>query len=1099
MEEQEARKPEVGGETKRNHQPWRGGVALVAALLAIAVWMIGTWSGPPPETGRAVPDRAAETPEGQGPGEAKDGTQDRTAPPMAASAPGAADEPSSARTVVAAPALEGVVASSDGTPIPGAEVSCHPIENHDALGDPMWRRVAVEGSGGDAGLVSTDAKGGFSLSELPSGGKEHGFVLWATHPEYTAAMQVWSPDVESGAGGPRIVLEPSGPLHVLVVDGRGQPVPAATVHHCGIAPPGPGPTGEPRLDEVGMRSLLRRTVGTDRNGRAVLGAFPGDQTLQAQRGDELSTVWTGEARTGEIRLALAPSFTVAGTVSLPEMDPATEFERRLTISSQRGAVLRPLATIRNLGDGAWGPLRLPVLEVDACLIRLEGIPLVPVEVPFPVPRAGDHLTFPLHAEVGASQWFMAVGEDEEGLPQAWVSMIWNRDGRWVTTEAHARPDGYIKATGIPPGVVDYYLGAPGHAPSRSDSLTVPLAEPGTIRVQLERSARITGVCLHQGIPVPDFEVIVWPEESTGSRTRHAFHGRESGSFVIEDAPVGEVLLTAASADLPGAEPVRVLLAAGDAAEVVLELPESRMVRGTVLDAVDGSPLPEATIQLYYTGPDRAVTRWGPPHPVGADGHFELSGFTDRTNYYFVNAAGYSGTYASILPEVPGVVELGEIRLQPQQSLELVLTDSRRDGGLGTTGYGFRAHGITMLPASSFAPDGTLRFDEVSAGTYKFWIDHPNGLSQELSVTLAAGEKWRVEHRVEGATTLAVHVVPDEAFDREQWHMIEVHFVTRRGTPVSYWGNLTEDLTLTFPGIDSSTAEVTLIRGQDRKHLAATRCDFRGRDFFELTMSPGGRSFLARVVNAEGEDMSGIHVHLEDPSQPGSPHTGVTDAEGVAKILGVPESQVVAHLYHTSLGRQFGVPCDATGSEATLVFEGGSSLDLRILDGDEVLPGAQGWILDPFGIPDAEVTTDEEGRARFAHLGPGRYEVVVDRSDCWRVAMAVDVAEGENARTVQMRRLGDVELEVVTEEGGPVGGLALGLRSLEFGDDVASWISDQRVRCEGGLVTDPRGRLRIDGLPRGRYACSFVGDDGAPQGSEFEVRPGVRTTTRLLRR
>jgi hypothetical protein len=71
-------------------------------------------------------------------------------------------------------------------------------------------------------------------------------------------------------------------------------------------------------------------------------------------------------------------------------------------------------------------------------------------------------------------------------------------------------------------------------------------------------------------------------------------------------------------------------------------------------------------------------------------------------------------------------------------------------------------------------------------------------------------------------------------------------------------------------------------------------------------------------------------------------------------------------------------------------------------------------------------------------------------------------------TVQVRRLGGVELRAVTSDGVALPGLPVELVNEEYGKSVEEWIEAGDVSVEGGLVTDHRGKLTVTGIPNGRY-------------------------------
>jgi hypothetical protein len=134
-------------------------------------------------------------------------------------------------------------------------------------------------------------------------------------------------------------------------------------------------------------------------------------------------------------------------------------------------------------------------------------------------------------------------------------------------------------------------------------------------------------------------------------------------------------------------------------------------------------------------------------------------------------------------------------------------------------------------------------------------------------------------------------------------------------------------------------------------------------------------------------------------------------------------------------------------------------------------------------------TDDQGRVRYEALGEGAYHLACRRADCWPAAVDEDLARDEHAWVqVQMRRLADVEFTLFSADGLPVPGMAVELTSSEFDVAVETWIQEEDVRAPGGLTTDRRGTIRVEGLPRGVYTWSVSLGDRSIDGS-FELVPG----------
>jgi hypothetical protein len=73
------------------------------------------------------------------------------------------------------------------------------------------------------------------------------------------------------------------------------------------------------------------------------------------------------------------------------------------------------------------------------------------------------------------------------------------------------------------------------------------------------------------------------------------------------------------------------------------------------------------------------------------------------------------------------------------------------------------------------------------------------------------------------------------------------------------------------------------------------------------------------------------------------------------------------------------------------------------------------------------------------------------------------------------------------------------KSLEFDVPVDTWLREKKIRAPGGLTTDKRGTIRVEGLPRGEYSWSLTAFDQPLTGSiELEAAKENRNSAFLPR-
>lgn len=141
-------------------------------------------------------------------------------------------------------------------------------------------------------------------------------------------------------------------------------------------------------------------------------------------------------------------------------------------------------------------------------------------------------------------------------------------------------------------------------------------------------------------------------------------------------------------------------------------------------------------------------------------------------------------------------------------------------------------------------------------------------------------------------------------------------------------------------------------------------------------------------------------------------------------------------------------------------------------------------------------TDVNGLVTYQPLGEGGYHIACRSSGCWPAFVDHDLGPEEHARLeVQMRRLVDLELTVVNQDGLPASEIEVELRSAEFEAPVSSWLQGGQACSTTGLTTDRLDKIRIEGLPRGKYTWSVTGGDQDLAGS-FVLHHGEVNTVSI---
>jgi hypothetical protein len=138
-------------------------------------------------------------------------------------------------------------------------------------------------------------------------------------------------------------------------------------------------------------------------------------------------------------------------------------------------------------------------------------------------------------------------------------------------------------------------------------------------------------------------------------------------------------------------------------------------------------------------------------------------------------------------------------------------------------------------------------------------------------------------------------------------------------------------------------------------------------------------------------------------------------------------------------------------------------------------------------------SNEEGRTTVANVGESRYRLKAALEGFWPTEFECEATESSAIQRIEMRRLGDLELEFVAANGSLAAGLSVQLFCVDVQADVNQWVLDGRVRSSG-LTTDAVGRITIERLPRGAYRWTPP-DSGSLVGM-VEVQGGARSSHRL---
>jgi hypothetical protein len=1001
------------------------------------------------------------------------------------------------RAEIPTPASSGLVLDEHGSPVRDATISWTSFDGSDREWEPAlqhdnWgplQRPTLESK--------SDAKGHYEFLAAP-GYLESGSVIWATYPGFEAGCLLLGGEGEASVNVGIIQLRSSRLLGARVVDVDGAPVDGAVVAQYGLVPRFQSVVGGPA--EVRSRRFLFRTATTGPDGRVSLPTFPGEQVIQASREDRVSIPWRGENR-GEVVLTLGEAFFAEGRVTFPDWSSGGGHgEGRITIAAQRGSTWYGLVDLRSIGDGTWGPVTLPILPSARYRLRLEGSPVVPEERDFGTPAVGARLWFDLEPQVGHVLWVVALDEEENPILDSEATATWQENGTTNLVRAHSRPGtqpvpGMIALRSLPATTVQVRISAPGYIADISDPLAVPIDY--TLPLILTRAGHLRGRCLHDGKPVEDFELVTWKPSFENYRLTHAFHGRMDGSFELDDVPVGDLFVTASSTSYLCPEPSRVTIPREGAAEIAIELAATQVGAGFVVDATTEAPIPSAKIQALVMGEWMPVAPWGPPLGVGSDGTFELSSLVAGLNLIEVSAQGYSTKRLSVRVSPGEEVEVGRVALERPQSLEIQLTTAATPAGsVDFVAYfvsEVTAAGMAELDTRPFSREGKVSFEGVDAGLRLVQIEREGDPWAQLTLDLRTGEAWTFQHRVAGARRLTIEVLPDRGKDITDTPGLFVRYVNSQGVSTILGVEVPSSGTVDLEGIDAENVIVDLL-DRDWKETAVVRGTFQGRDELHMTVEAGGKPFLFRIVDVDRLPIPGATITVNDAASPALALQGTTDSDGRYEMLGVPEDEITVSVFRVNGGTRNGVVVDGSAGEAEIVLESDAKVIVVLKDGDVSIPDISCWMINAYGYSlGGAKAADAAGAIEWEGLTSGTFRFAAKHPSCWPIIFEAQANKDAVPQVVQIRRLGELSMELRTSGGLPVSGQRVELESVEFSTSVESWLAQGKVHSSGGLVSDREGRIRIEGLPRGDYRWRVDAAGGETVSGSVTVEPAEAIT------
>ena len=968
-----------------------------------------------------------------------------------------------------------LVVDPEGRPIPGAVVSWCPISAYrpsfsDSNSD--WKAALV------ATAYSTSNAEGWV--ELPVSSLAVPGALWVTASGFAATNAV-----TQGVGRRALSLE-SGRVQLTLAIAEDALVSVSGLEELEAAQvvQQVAPSGLPGGETEALYGLFVReqTVESGQVARFPAAGYAfvyGAQTSDRTSGQQVHT-GGGTVNLG-LGGALAIHCSFRGSAPVGARAKITVFALR------DGAAFDTRATRLLTDELAPETLLVEWQEGEQLRLMLEGQGLQSQEVTLADIRGGAPVEVSFDVLAGIE--FHVMVQDVEGNPVEGAALQpswWNDSEEFCLGTAFETTDskGQAVVGNLPGELFTLWATKDGFDDSSSGPHLTGVMEGAEVTMVMERPGELRGRVLFQGKPVKNFHIACW----TGGSQMHGlvtkdFSDSADGVFLMSTAPVGEVYVLASATGYGQSRVVQVpvsIIAGGD---VELELAESVLGRGIVVDEVTGEPVVGAEVFGWTLMATTPIEPKGDSVRTGADGSFELAGFGPGAASASVHADGYVDAAITAVGQVGAGANFGTIRMLPATPLTVRFVDP---GVEDWSTYLVSADGVGYLFTQGLGSDGVVVLPVARRGEYRFVVTDPNGLRRWERFMVWGAGPWEKTIDFGSSSQYPIHFTGTT--DRlEQGARI---YVSTNGTFRSgkEWSGLVA------PG----ASEVTVQAYGDEPHLVRVF----GAGFQQLgslmipSDAPNGTVFemdlaqpktgKVQLVNGAGEALAGYEVSFRSAQNPNCHVASATsDSKGVATLecLDQWEGQLVI-LNQERLG-MFGVPVvfPKDGSALVVVWDVVSDLSLGVYDDGVPLVGLDVWLHTPDGVISIDLmNVNSDGIAAHQGLASGNYLLQPGGTWVWPEDVEVEVtAGGFVPDAVEFRRLGALALVVSTTAGKPVAGAEFTLRHVELDADLGAWLAADLIEGDASLRTGKGGRLDLTRVPRGTIAWSLAsGESGQVQ-------------------